>query len=227
MATSVRGTPRSHSETTSPPVGVSAMSSTRAMPGLLIRLSCEVLSRMSWTSAVVSVPIGVHNRQRDLPVERRVYALPELEPGVPPWEANRRKRPPASVAPGTRGVPSEPEGRSFTSGPFLLGTSGRGRIALLRVDDTLRRGRTVTRCRNNGRGARSRPADSASQAARAATASGTRPARRTPQTTGNMMMPITRSRTSEPAPPLTVSEPRPTACLRGMRRDRPARMRQP
>ena len=78
-ATSCSEPPRIHSATTRPPEPVWTTSSTRAIPGLSIRLSRKVRDRMSCRTSSGRAPSGIDEGQRHLPVQRGVQRLPELQ----------------------------------------------------------------------------------------------------------------------------------------------------
>ena len=78
-ATSASEPPRIHSETTRPPEPVLATSSTRATPGMSMRLSFSVRDRISCTCSIGQRRVGVDEGQRHLAVQRGVQRLPELQ----------------------------------------------------------------------------------------------------------------------------------------------------
>ncbi|CAG6938548.1 hypothetical protein PICSAR10_04515 [Mycobacterium avium subsp. paratuberculosis] len=126
-ATSCSDPPRIHSETTRPPEPVCTTSSTRAMPGLSMRLSRSVRDRISCSTSSGRARSGstkVSATCRSRAVSR---ACQNCSGGAPPWNTSNRYRPPAMRAPGTRWTSSVDESavrsRGTSNGPRRVPTS--------------------------------------------------------------------------------------------------------
>ena len=102
-------------------------SSTRAMPGMSMRLSRSVRDRISCDLLVGQRRVRVDEGQRDLPVQRGVERLPELQVWV------RRRGRPAAGSGRRRCWRREPGGRSSDVAASIGGRGGRRRIELDRV----------------------------------------------------------------------------------------------
>ncbi|COZ22977.1 Uncharacterised protein [Mycobacterium tuberculosis] len=89
-ATSCNEPPRIHSATTRPPARVCTTSSTRATPGLSIRLSRNVRDKVSWRTSSGRTPCGSTKVSATWRSSAVSSACQNCRGGTPPWKISRR-----------------------------------------------------------------------------------------------------------------------------------------